>query len=210
MKRWLLNKWINVKIRHEQLKPDFIVGSSDNPYLYRWYITPWRRWLRRAEENPTLWNKLKGWASVVLPNIYLHKFMRDDDDSALHDHPWFWCSYIIENSYIEHTIAAGGIHKRRHRLPGSLAVSHPWRAHRVELVPRLERFVGADGEVVSYAMSHGIKSPCWTIFITWLRLREWGFHCPERGWVHWKEFTQELPGQNINKGCGDDAIRVRV
>lgn len=194
LNRWLLNRWVALKLRSELRKPDFIVGSSDNPYLLRWYITPWRRWLKQAEQRPTLWNKLKGWTSVILPNVYVHKFMRDDDDSALHDHPWFWCSIIIENEYIEHTIAAGGIHHRKHRKAGSIAFALPWKAHRVELLKDPDSLAWQWDEPQA-------KKPCWTIFMTWLRVREWGFHCPERGWVHWKKFTMELPDQNINQGC---------
>ena len=95
--------------------PDFIVGADDpvGPYLRRWYLLPRNRVL----------------------NVYLHQFLRDDDDRALHDHPWAWLSVLLSGSYIEHTIAAGGIHHRRVRGAGSLKISGPWRAHRVELIP---------------------------------------------------------------------------
>lgn len=44
-------------------KPHFVIGNADNPYMLRWFILPRNR----------------------LFNIYLHKFLRDDDDRALHD-----------------------------------------------------------------------------------------------------------------------------
>jgi hypothetical protein len=43
-------------------------------------------------------------------NIYLHHFLHSDDDRALHDHPWWNVSILLRSgSYVEHTIAAGGV-----------------------------------------------------------------------------------------------------
>ena len=42
--------------------PDRIIGGKDNPYLLRWHVVP---------RNPQ-------------QNIYLHHFLRSDDDRALH------------------------------------------------------------------------------------------------------------------------------
>lgn len=139
-------------------EPDFVIGGHDNPYLRRWWLLPRNRFF----------------------NVYLHHFMRSDDDRALHDHPWMNCSVLLSGRYIEHTIAAGGIH--RHQLLTAGAVRPRWTgkiAHRVELV---------DG-------------PCWTIFITGPRYREWGFHCPLQGWVHWERFTASNDPGAIGKGC---------
>src|SRR5690606_3622328 len=69
--------------------PDFIIGADaeGGPYLLRWYVTPWRRWKEHAEHRPTWWNQAKARVSRLLPNLYVHVFLRDDDDRALHDHP---------------------------------------------------------------------------------------------------------------------------
>ncbi|MCA8237728.1 hypothetical protein [Burkholderia cenocepacia] len=138
--------------------PDFIIGSGDIPYLKRWWVIP---------RNPVF-------------NIYLHEFIRSDDDRALHDHPWSNLSIILRGSYIEHTVDGGGIHRRRRFVAGS------WKlrplgsaAHRLEL-------------------DNGV---CWTLFVTGPRYRQWGFHCPQRGWVHWKEFTAADRRGEIGKGC---------
>lgn len=161
--------------------PDFIIGanSPDGAYLERWFLTPWRRWRNRL--------------SYLLPNVYLHHFLRDDDDRALHDHPWIWCSLLISGDYIEHTIDRGGIHRRMHRSVGSIKFSMPSRPHRVELL-KVSDFV---------ATQPNNKTPisCWTIFITGPRVRTWGFHCPEQGWIPWQKFTQaDNPGE-VGKGC---------
>ncbi|MBW0450862.1 hypothetical protein [Paraburkholderia phenoliruptrix] len=140
--------------------PDVVIGDRANPYLIRWWVIPRNRFF----------------------NVYLHRFMRSDDDRALHDHPWTNLSILLRGTYTEHTIAPGGINVRTERSAGEwkLRLSGKF-AHRIEL-------------------THG---ECWTIFITGPRYREWGFHCPLVGWVHWKRFTAaDNPGE-IGEGCGE-------
>jgi len=60
-------------------EPSIVIGHDGLPYLKRWYIIPRNKYF----------------------NIYLHQFLRSDDDRALHDHPWFSLSHIIEGSYNE-------------------------------------------------------------------------------------------------------------
>jgi hypothetical protein len=139
-------------------EPDRVIGGRERPYMLRWYLIP---------RNPFL-------------NVYLHKFMRSDDDRALHDHPWANMSVLLSGSYTEHSIGQGGIHQRTIRRAGEWKLR--WRgglAHRVEL---------HDG-------------PCWTLFITGPRYRQWGFHCPERGWVHWRDFTAPDDAGAVGPGC---------
>lgn len=144
--------------RAQRRAPDFIIGGHERPYLLRWWLAP---------RNPVF-------------NVYLHQFMRSDDDRALHDHPWVNCSVLLRGSYTEHTIAAGGIHRREVLQAGALRLRWTGRiAHRVEL---------HDG-------------PCWTLFITGPRYRAWGFHCPAEGWVHWKRFTSANDKGTIGPGC---------
>lgn len=115
-------------------------------------------------------------------NIYLHHFCRSDDDRALHDHPWANCSVLLAGEYTEHTIAPGGIHRRQVLRAGSVRLRLSGKvAHRIEL--------------------H--KGACWTLFITGPRYREWGFHCPDRGWVPWQEFTAPQDAGAIGRGCGE-------
>lgn len=147
-------------IAHAQKRPpDFVIGGSARPYLLRWWLSRRAKWL---------------------PGAYLHCFLRSDDDRALHDHPWPNVSILLRGEYTEHTIAAGGIHRReilragdwRFRLSGRFA-------HRIEL---------HDG-------------PCWTLFLRGPVYRQWGFHCPDRGWVHWREFTAPTDSGVVGKGC---------
>lgn len=136
--------------------PHFIVGSPTDPYLLRWYILP---------RNPLL-------------NIYLHQFLRDDDDRALHDHPWASLSILLAGTYRE--ITPGG---SRQVWPGAVIFRRATHAHRIELP--------------------GGK-PAWTLFLTGPSVRTWGFHCP-RGWISWREFVKaDSPGEP-GPGCGESS-----
>lgn len=157
----------------EKRPPDVVIGGNDNPYMRRWWLIPRNR----------------------IFNIYLHHFLRSDDDRALHDHPWWNLSVLLRGRYVEHTISAGGVNIRTERRAGQLKFRIASSAHRIELFRDKART--ADGEVISR------EAACWTFFITGPTLRSWGFHCP-KGWVHWREFTKpENPGE-IGRGCGEN------
>lgn len=136
--------------------PDFVIGGKDNPYMRRWWVIPRNRFF----------------------NVYLHQFLRSDDDRALHDHPWINCSYLLLGEYTEWTIAGGGVHHKRVAKQGSIKFRRSRFAHRIEL----------------HAGS------CWSLFITGPVVREWGFHCPA-GWRSWKIFTSERDKGKIGQGC---------
>ncbi len=157
--------------------PDFIVGadSEGGPYLRRWFLIPRNR----------------------IFNVYLHQFLRDDDDRALHDHPWLSCSLILDGGYIEHTIAAGGIHRRQHMPEGTLRFMRARHAHRVELL----RHIVHNGDPIVRTSDPAVRA--WTLFITGPRIRRWGFHCPETGWIDFARFTK--PGNTGETGPGCDA-----
>lgn len=135
-----------------QSMPDFVIG--DPAYMERWWIVP------RNE----------------MQNVYLHRILRDDDDRALHDHPWDNVSLLLVGSYREITPDGAFI-----REPGALIHRKATDSHRLELI---------DGK------------PAVSLFFTGPKLREWGFHCPN-GWVHWLDFTAGDNGQLVGKGCGE-------
>lgn len=156
---WLFNILCRWAMRITRRRPpDFVVGHPLTPYLRRWWVIPRNK----------------------LFNVYVHEFLRSDDDRALHDHPWPWASLLLSGRYIEHTIAAGGIHRLRAYWRGCFRMHGPRFAHRLEIVP---------------------GQPCYTLFITGPRVREWGFHC-RRGWVHWQKFTDpKTGGTTVGRGC---------
>lgn len=142
--------------RADGREPDFIIGGKDNPYMLRWWIIP---------RNPVF-------------NIYLHQFLRSDDDRALHDHPWWNVSILLDNRYVEHTIAAGGVNHKAEYLAGAIRFRRAKTAHRIELTNGL----------------------CCSLFITGPVIRHWGFHCPN-GWRHWREFTDARDSGSVGRGC---------
>ena len=162
-------------------RPDFIIGGADRPYLLRWYLTPWRAWYRDVPEAQlTRWQRIVLWCARRLPVVYLHQFLRSDDDRALHDHPWlFNCSVLLAGNYIEHTISQGGIHHRNHLEAGDIVLRLGRAPHRIEL-----------------ASEH-----CWTLFIAGPVVRDWGFHCPKEGWIPWQRFTATGDPGDIGRGC---------
>lgn len=134
-------------------KPDFAIGDPDNPYLLRWY-------LRRDQQAGC---------------EYLHQVLRDDDDRALHDHPWDSTSIVLSGTLRE--VLPDG---ERILTPGSITSRSATQLHRLEIV----------------------EGPVWTLFITGPKVRDWGFQCGDR-WVPWQEFVAPgAPGQ-VGVGCGE-------
>lgn len=139
-------------------RPHVFIGGKDNPYLLRWYLLPRNRWL----------------------NLYLHKFLRDDDDRAMHDHPWWFASLVLKGRYIEFTTDGLVLRER-----GSIAFRRATHRHRVELL----------GDKSN-------RTPCWTLILTGPKSRDWGFWCPY-GFVPWKDFVAADDPGAIGKGCGE-------
>lgn len=146
-------------------KPDIILGANKNPpYMQRWWIIPRNRWF----------------------NAYLHEVGQDDEDRALHDHPWDNMSWVLHGGFIEVT-EENGETVRRARLPGAIKRRRATDAHRLELI--------GDSSV--------------SLFFSTRYKRKWGFHCP-RGWIRYEEFVGpmvEIDGSMVQldgKGCGED------
>lgn len=128
--------------------PDQQITNRDGDvYLNRWWI------VRRAK------------AKRFRFNIYLHHFVRSDEDRALHDHPWWSISFLLKGRAIEHY---------RNDI-GACVIRIPWR-----FLPVFRK--------AKHAHRMEVRGDVWTLFITGPKVREWGFHCPG-GWVHWKEFV---------------------
>jgi len=131
--------------------PDFVIGPPGDPYLRRWWVIPRNRWF----------------------NIYLHNILRNDDDRALHDHPWINVSIVL-TGVLREVLPTGARILQRFAVVGRRATA----AHRLEVL-------------------HG---PVWTLFITGPVIREWYFHCPQ-GLVHWRKFTKAGAPGETGAGC---------
>lgn len=141
--------WARAKMIHA---PDFVIGEP--AYLRRWWIIP------RNE----------------FQNVYLHEILRDDDDRALHDHPWDNVSLLLAGSYREITPEGTFV-----RQPGDVIHRTATTLHRLELID---------------------SKPCISLFFTGAKVREWGFACPN-GWIHWREFCGGENGELVGRGCGE-------
>jgi hypothetical protein len=146
-------------------EPDEVIGQPGDVYLQRWFLFG-------AEPDPAEPGRTRAVRMFGL-KVYLHRFLRSDDDRANHDHPGDSLSLGLGGLAIEHTIAAGGVHHRRRLRPGQLRFRRAEFAHRIELV---------DG------------APYLTLFIFGPNRREWGFHFP-RMWIHWKRMDHLTPEQ---------------
>lgn len=148
------------------------IGGSDDPYMRRRYMIPRNRFL----------------------NVYCHEVLRDDDDRALHDHPWCNLSILLCGGYRE-----------------AVFVSRPEHGSPLPDVALIDRHAGqfifrraaAAHRLVLYRDRDGNPVPCWSIFITGPTVRSWGFWCPLGRWVHWRSFTAGPRGEVIGRGCGD-------
>jgi len=151
---------------------DFAIGPADNPYMLRWYITPWSKYDRRGPAP---------WTSRWLPNLYLHLILHDDEDRALHDHPSHNVSWLLKNPYWEVLFLAQGYSMETTKVfrpQGTIISRSAQTAHRLVL---------AAGPVI-------------TLFFTGPVVRGWGFHCP-KGWVPWREFVDVSNTGSVGKGC---------
>lgn len=132
--------------------PGETIGPYDRPLLLRWFV------VRRH-----------GW-----PGLFIHRFLRDDDDRALHDHPWSSVSVMLAGVVEEIYVLRGtdprdpSRHLRRWLVAGDVVWRPAEFSHRI-----MVRSV----------------APADTLFFVGPKVREWGFHC-EDGWRHWRAFDE--------------------
>lgn len=141
-------------------EPNLTLTREDGGvYLKRWWIIPRNRFM----------------------NLYLHQFLGSDDDRALHDHPWWFVSWIIKGEYDELTpgprfdVDRDSL-KRTLRMRWSIVFRPADWAHRVQLIQVHE--------------GQWVEQPVWTLILTGSRGRKWGFHCP-KGWIPWTQFDSQ-------------------
>lgn len=173
-----------------------IVNCDRDTYLHRWYLTP---------------------RSSTLFGIFIHKFIRSDEDRAVHDHPWNFIVIPIWRGYYEwreescRRCDGLGVILRRFGscicpdCNSAMKVIRPKRVlpilgtrfrrgtykHRVELLSgmvEIEPFELFNNSGIVVAIEQEL--PSWSIFIRFKKFRDWGFHTPE-GWIQWNKWWQE-------------------
>lgn len=135
---------------------DFAVGGDD-PYMLRWWVISRNRYC----------------------NVYLHKFLRSDDDRATHDHPWHSVSVLLTGE-LEELYVDGDRYQLRSLIKGDVVYRSATFSHRL--------IVNQPGAM--------------TLFITGPWIRRWGFNCPA-GWRDWEEFVAPGAKGSIGRGCGE-------
>ena len=156
-------------------KPDFLIGpSADNPYMRRWWLIPRNR----------------------LFNVYLHHVLHDDDDRALHDHPWPSLSLNLTGGISEMYVSRWN----SDGTPAGTDVKHfrqgEWRwrgptfAHRLFLTTWPDEM---DNDFLA-------RKDAWTLFMTGPVIRKWGFWCPQ-SWRYWRDFVNSRDTGRIGRGC---------
>lgn len=168
---WLKTKLLSIPDRRP---PDFIVGGAENPYLCRWHVIPRNRFC----------------------NIYLHHFLRSDDDRALHDHPWVSFSWLLKGRYTEITNLRLPLSNNRQLFVLTGPLNDINLSVNYREGDRIYRLSGKSAHRI--VINPG--ETCWTLFITGPRYREWGFYCPQ-GWIPWYKFTDPADKGGIGKGC---------
>jgi hypothetical protein len=140
-------------------------------------------------------------------NCYWHIVLRSDDDLALHDHPWWNFSIVLDGGYYEHRINEGGINVKEWCPEGMMKFRwHGRKAHRLELDWR-QTFD------VAHGTADGEELPCRTIFVTGPVMRRWGFHDPIHGWIDAYAWDEHCAAHGIKSmpmlGGSDAALSER-
>ena len=151
------------RILNSLLSCKVIVNCDREPYLHRWYLIRTTRFA-----------------------VFIHKFIRSDEDRALHDHPWNFFVIPIWRGYIEHSDKA---------CDCGICKNNPGRAKDFPRLPvqrRVWPIISSRYRTGTYR--HRVElikdKPAWSIFIRFKEQRDWGFW-PKEGFIQWNKWWQE-------------------
>lgn len=180
------------RILNRLFKKREIVNCDHDVYLHRWFIYRGTR-----------------------IGIYIHKFVRSDEDRAVHDHPWDFLVIPLWRGYIEHSeVKCPYAYPCIHCAPGhdvGFPKNQPCRLnqvnrvrpilgtrfrraeyrHRVELLPEMINTQSPwDTEGILTPEPTGRDLPSWSLFIRFTKRRQWGFWT-NNVFQHWNKWWQE-------------------
>lgn len=150
-----------------------IVNCDKDPYLHRWYVLRTQR-----------------------VGLFVHKFVRSDEDRALHDHPWSFIVIPLWGGYIEHSDRKFNLElvSDCEYLPDDFLhcpVGTPY-TERIEIKRRIWPLISTRYRNTEYR--HRVElinaRPSWSIFFRFTKIREWGFW-PKSGFIQWNRWWQE-------------------
>ncbi len=133
-------------------RSDIYFGGSR--YMRRWLIGSTKTW-----------------------GLRVHCIERSDADRELHDHPFWFVSFILSGGYYEHTLDG----RKTWYGPGSLVFRSADTLHRIELGNR-------DCSVAKHP-----EVPAWTFVLRGRYARRWGF-LAGGAWTTWQKFVGERRG----------------
>lgn len=123
--------------------PCRIISDGTRQYLERYYV-----------------------ATLLGVRIYLHRFVGDDPDRGLHNHPWRWAiSFILSGKYLElNNFGCKTVRFFNFLLGDS--------THRILLFRQLEAVMVSGIRI----LVPGKPLPCWSLFLhSTAPEKEWGF-----------------------------------
>lgn len=142
--------------------------------------------------------------------LFVHRFLRSDNDRHFHDHPWAFLTWLIGGGYWEHVpadperpVCYDGVHRHSETCGAELRIWRPrWSLlyrpalwlHWVELPkePGELLWVGTVNGKPSNLYSAGVSIPVTTlILVMHQRKRMWGF-ATERGWMDYQRYEREF------------------
>lgn len=147
-------------------------GNWGHFSVKRWRFFEYQRIVNRGKVY------LRRWRLIMCPwgSVYLHAFIRPDDDPDPHDHPWNFWSLILWGGYVEEI---------------SVFDDNGQRVSVQEIVRRplsIRRTMRGDFHRVKSLL----RSPTWTVIVTGPYLGTWGFFNRSlRQWVHWRDYLDE-------------------
>lgn len=131
------------------------IGPEDDVYM--------RRWILR----------------VFGYSIRLHHIRRPDGERDLHDHPFWFVSFVLRGWYKERV----GVFA--HDLPG--LVSMTW----TETI----RWLNTKSAMKPHKITETPPGGVWTLVFTGRIVRRWGFHVPGKGWVVYSDYLNPKSAQ---------------
>lgn len=117
--------------------------------------------------------------------VFLHKMNAPDPGIDLHDHPWFFCSFIVWGGYVEER-------STRDRASAIAAWAEGVRLEQ-RGAPRRRRWLSLQSTPLGWA--HRItelrRGTSWSLVLHGPKVRTWGFFLPT-GWVDWMTYEDTV------------------
>lgn len=138
--------------------------------------------LRRSDDDKVFLDRW-GWECGSF-GVFVHRMEAPDPGLDLHDHPWWFVSWVLKGEYIER------------RIPGRLACHDDKR-----IIPCTNRVCGNvrrrrwSLRAIRLDECHTITDltdgDVWTLVLHGPKRRTWGFYTPN-GWMPWKLYEQQV------------------